>query len=82
MKKAFTSVFVAFAASALSGCLGGGMVVDATEAPDTETDTDGTEATPFSNTDPAGPLTTDGRDRIAAAKAVPVREIYADIQTR
>lgn len=85
MSKALTtSVFAAVAAFALSGCLGGGMVVDASEAPepDNATDTDGTEATPFSNDGPAGPLTADRREQIAAAKAVPVREIAADIQTR
>lgn len=84
MNKALTtSVFAAFAAFALNGCLGGGMVVDASEAPDTETDTNGTEATPFSNTDPAGPLSAaDRQAQIAAAKAVPVREIDAVIQTR
>jgi hypothetical protein len=83
MSKTLTSsVFAAVAAFALTGCLGGGMVVDASEPPDTETDTDGTETTPFSNTDPAGPLTADRREQIAAAKAVPVREISADIQTR
>jgi hypothetical protein len=83
MSKALTtSVFAAVAAFALNGCLGGGMVVDASEPPNTETDTDGTEATPLSNTDPAGPLTADRHEQIAAAKAVPVREIDAVIQTR
>ena len=74
MNKALTtSVFAAVAAFVLNGCLGGGMVVDASEAPDTETDTNGTEATP---------LTADRHEQIAAAKAVPVREIDAVIQTR
>ena len=83
MSKALTtSVFAAVAAFALNGCLGGGMVVDASEPPDTETDTDGTEATPFSSTDPAGPLTEDRREQIAAAKAVPVREIVVDRSER
>jgi hypothetical protein len=85
MSKALTtSVFAAVAAFALNGCLGGGMVVDASEPPDTdtETDTNGTEATPFSNTDPAGPLAADRREQIVAAKRVPVREIDAVIQTR
>ena len=79
MNKAFTtSVFAAVAAFALNGCLGGGMVVDASEPPDTTTDTDGTEATPFSTIDPSVPFTADVRDQIAAAKAVPVQEIVLD----
>jgi hypothetical protein len=77
-----TSVFAAVAAFALTGCLGGGMVTDGSEPPSTETDTDGTEATPFSSTDPAGPLTADRREEIVSAKQVPVREIAAEIQTR
>ena len=84
MNKALTTVFAALAACALTGCLGGGMVVDASEPPDTdtETDTSATEATPFSNNGPAGPFTPDVREQIAAAKAVPVREISPVIQTR
>lgn len=75
MSKALTTtVFAAVAAFGLNGCLGGGMVVDASEPPDTETDTDPTEATPFSNFDPAGPLAKGGSDQIAVAKLVPVRE--------
>jgi hypothetical protein len=61
MSKALTtSVFAAVAAFALNGCLGGGMVVDASEPPstDTETDTDGTEPV----------------ELVAAAKTVPVRD--------
>ena len=79
MSKALTtSVFVAVATFALNGCLGGGMVVDASEPPDTNTDTDGTEATPFSAFDPSGPLTAERRDEIVAAKAVPVTEIVLE----
>lgn len=82
MSKELTSTVVpggrlavlAVAAFALNGCLGGGMVVDASEPPDTETDTDPTEATPFSGFDPAGPLSVDRTEQIAAAKSVPVRE--------
>jgi hypothetical protein len=78
-----TSVFAAVAAFALNGCLGGGMVVDASEPPSTDTDTDGTEATPFAHVDPAGPLTEERRQQmISAASEVPVREIAAEIQTR
>lgn len=80
-KTHFTFVAV-LAACVLTGCLGGGMVVDASEAPDTETDTDGTEATPLSSSDPAGPLTADRREQIAAAKAVPLRDIVIDMQMR
>lgn len=79
MNKALTnSVVAAVAAFALNGCLGGGMVVDASEPPDTETDTNATEATPFANVDPSVPFTADVREQIAAAKAVPVREIVVD----
>lgn len=82
MSKALSTFVAALAACALGGCLGGGMVVDASEPPDTTTDTDGTEATPLSNDDPAGPLTADRSERIAAANAVPVREIAVDLQAR
>ena len=84
MSKALITVFAALAACALTGCLGGGMVVDASEPPDTDpettTDTSPTEATPFSGA--AGPLTPDVREQIAAAKLVPVQELTPDLQTR